>query len=58
MNHRQNAVDIVADAPISLRDFANCYPHLCYKKCSELLSHLARDGFIRRCKYGVYEAAL
>lgn len=57
MNHRRNAVEIVNDAPIGLRDFANCYPHLCYQKCSELLSKLASDGLIKRIRFGIYAGA-
>ena len=58
MNHDENAIEIVTDAPISLRDFANCYPHLCYQKCGELLSNLVRQGCIERCKFGVYQAVM
>ena len=56
MNHRLNALGIIADAPISLRDFSNCYPHLCYKKCGMLLSKMAYEGLIRRLAKGVYGA--
>ena len=54
MNHRLNALGIIADAPISLRDFCNCYPHLCYKKCGMLLSKMAYEGLIQRISFGVY----
>ena len=58
MNHRENAIEIVADAPISLRDFADCYPYLCYQKCGELLSGLVFEGIIERKKHGVYQAVM
>ena len=57
MNHRINAVEIVNDAPIGLRDFAKCYPHLTYRKCARLLSILASDGLIKRLRHGIYAGA-
>ena len=48
MMHRLNALGIIADAPISLRDFSNCYPHLCYSKCGKLLSEMVYEGLIKR----------
>lgn len=57
MTHRINAMEIIADAPIGLADFANCYPALCYSNCAKLLSSLVQDGFIRRVRKGVYEVA-
>ena len=57
MKHQQNAIEIVADAPITLRDFANCYPVIAYKTCAVLLSKLASRGLIRRVKFGLYGAA-
>ena len=57
MTHQKNAIEIVQDAPITMRDFANCYPFLSYRKCAVLLSRLAGEGWIRRLKFGLYGAA-
>ena len=54
MNHRLNALGIITDAPISLRDFSSCYPHLCYSKCAKLLSEMIHKGLIKRLAKGVY----
>ena len=57
MNHIQNAIEIVEDAPITVTDFSRCYPFLNYGRCSHLLSMLANAGMIRRLKFGLYGAA-
>ena len=57
MMHRLNALGIIADAPISLRDFSNCYPHLCYSKCGKLLSEMVYEGLIKRLFKGIYGVA-
>lgn len=53
MNHLKNAIEIVADAPITADDFANCYTHLPRAFCHFLLESLVAAGVLR-CNNGVY----
>lgn len=53
MNHLKNAIEIVADAPITADDFADCYTDLPREFCRFLLESLAAAGVLR-CSNGVY----
>lgn len=53
MNHLKNAIEIVADAPITADDFANCYTQLSREFCKFLLDALAAAGVLR-CNNGIY----
>jgi len=53
MNHLKNAIEIVADAPITAEDFADCYTHLPRSECYFLLTLLAGAGILH-FNNGVY----
>lgn len=53
MNHLKNAIEIVADAPITADDFADCYTHLPRAMCHFLLESLAAAGILQ-FNNGVY----
>lgn len=53
MNHMKNAIEIVADAPITADDFADCYTLLPRSDCHFLLRLLAGAGILQ-CNNGVY----
>lgn len=53
MNHMKNAIEIVADAPITADDFANCYTQLSREFCHFLLESLVAARVLR-CNGGVY----
>lgn len=53
MNHLKNAIEIVADAPITADDFADCYTQLPRSDCYFLLRLLAGAGILR-CDNGIY----
>lgn len=53
MNHMKNAIEIVADAPITADDFASCYTILSRELCHFLLESLAAARVLR-CDGGVY----
>ena len=53
MNHLKNAIEIVADAPITADEFANCYTDLPRSDCYFLLKLLAGAGILS-CNNGVY----
>ncbi|MFN5350072.1 MAG: hypothetical protein ACK5A0_11105 [Polaromonas sp.] len=47
MNHIKNAIEIVADAPITADDFANCYTQLPREFCLFLLESLTAAKVLR-----------
>ncbi len=46
MNHLKNAIEIVADAPITAEDFADCYTNLSRVDCYFLLQLLTSAGIL------------